>query len=59
MPGVKSTFRPSASASLIASTSSAGLAMKKSSMEIDVPGVGPLPQVVPTASRCTSGTKTR
>src|SRR3954471_16075495 len=46
-PGVNSRFRPSASASLIASTSSPGLATKKSPMGIDVPGVGPLPQVVP------------
>jgi hypothetical protein len=58
-PGVNSRFRPSASASLITSAVSVGLATKKSSMEIDVPGVGPLPQVVPEESCCTDGTKTR
>ena len=35
-----------------------GLAMKKSSIGMDEPGVGPLPHVVPAELRCTAGTKT-
>ena len=57
-PGVKMRFRPLDRALLIACALSEGLAMKKSSIEIDEPGVGPLPHVVPTASCCTAGTKT-
>src|SRR3954451_951335 len=57
-PGVNSRFRPSARASLIASTVSDGLAMKKSEMGIGGPGVGPLPHVVPDESCCADGTKT-
>ena len=47
MPGVKIRFWPRASTLLIACASSLGLAMKNSSMGIDVPGVGPPLHVVP------------
>ena len=43
---------------MIAWTLSPGLAMKKSEMGIECPGVGPLDQVVPLPFLWTSGTNT-
>src|SRR3954454_23431868 len=58
MPGVKSRFLPRESARLISLTPSAGLAMKKSEMGMDRPGVGPAAHVVPRLRACASGTNT-
>src|SRR3954447_14989957 len=52
------TFLPFDSALSIAWMLSEGLAMKKSSIGIDRPGVAPFAQVVPRESNCAPGTKT-
>src|SRR2546423_13705604 len=51
-------FLPRDSALLIDRMLSDGLAMKKSSIGIERPGVAPFAQVVPRESNCASGTKT-
>src|SRR5262245_13915467 len=57
-PGVKIRFLPLDSALLIDWMLSVGLAMKKSSIGIEWPGVGPFAHVVPRESTRAAGTKT-
>ena len=57
-PGVKIRFWPRARALLIACASSEGLAMKKSSIGIDEPGVEPPSQSAPAELCSAAGTKT-
>jgi len=51
-------FLPDANAAVMAAPLSAGLAMKKLSIGMDVPGVAPLAQLVPEELSWTDGTKT-
>jgi len=55
---VKIRFLPRASALLIVCASSVGLAMKKSSIGMELPAVVPLSQSAPIEFVCAAGTKT-
>ena len=57
-PGVRIRFLPSSSAASISPTGVLGLAMKNRCIGMADPGVGPLPQVVPTELCWTAGTNT-